>query len=90
MRAITHPMPTHRPQRKTDLHLHLLAQSILGLTVACPFDQTNPPGCQLCEIRKLDLKTRFQWVSKLTLSEAQAIWGNHDKCLATKERRKAK
>jgi hypothetical protein len=83
-------MPTHREPKKPDLHLHLLRKAVLGLTAACPFDRTNPPACQLCEIRKINLNARFEWVSKLTLSEAQAIWGNHDKCLAKKKSQKAK
>jgi hypothetical protein len=83
-------MPTHRPPKKPDPHLHLPRQAVLGLTVACPFDQTNPPDCQLCEIRKIDLNARFEWISKLTLTEAQAILIHHDQCLLTKENRRAK
>jgi hypothetical protein len=82
-------MPTHRQIKKTDLHLQLLRQAVLGLTPACPFDQTNPPSCQLSKIRKLGLKGRFEWVEGLTLLEARAIWSNHDKCLMKKERRQA-
>jgi hypothetical protein len=71
------------PPKKRDLQeLKLL---ILGLSMACPLDQKNPPDCQLCEIRKLELKTRFQWVSRLTLAEAEGIWAAHEKCKMTKE-----
>jgi hypothetical protein len=65
--------------------LEELKQSILGLVMACPFDQKNPSGCQLCEIRKLDLKLRYQWVSSLTIEEAEAIWATHEKCMISKE-----
>jgi Fe-S-cluster containining protein len=76
-------MLTHRPPKKPDLNE--LRQSILGLILACPFDGTNPPDCQLYEIRQLSLKTRFEWVNGLTLEEAEAVWTNHEKCLMTKK-----
>jgi hypothetical protein len=72
----------YQPKKRA---LQELKQSILGLVMACPFDQTNPPDCQLCEIRQLDLKMRFQWVSGLTLAEAKGIWATHEECIMTKE-----
>jgi hypothetical protein len=71
-----------QPKKRT---LQELKQLILGLTMACPFDQTNPTSCQLCEFRKLDLKERFQWTSRLTLEEAETIWANHEQCMLTRE-----
>jgi hypothetical protein len=76
-------MLSRRPYKKRGLPE--LRQLILGLAMACPFDQSNPPACQLYEIRNLGLKERFQWVSKLTLSEAEGIWAIHEKCINTKE-----
>ncbi|HWZ93722.1 MAG TPA: hypothetical protein VNW30_00865 [Opitutaceae bacterium] len=81
-------MPTpHVPKKRT---LQELKQLVLGLSIACPFDQKNPLSCQLHEIRKLDLKTRFQWVSRLTLAEAEGIWASHEKCVLEKESPKQK
>ena len=77
----------HEPRKRT---LQELKQLILGLTMACPFDQTNPSSCQLHEIRKLDLKERFQWSARLTQEEAESIWANHEKCILTKEEQKSK
>ncbi len=76
-------MLIHRRPKKPALYE--LRQSILGLILACPFDGTNPPDCQLCEIRKFSLKTRFEWVNGLTLEEAEAVWANHEKCSMMKK-----
>jgi hypothetical protein len=62
-----------------------LKQSLFGISIECPFDGSNPDGCPLCAIRKLSLKERFEWVSRLTIEEATAIWAKHEKCLVTKE-----
>jgi len=81
-------MLTLRLPKKPDLQE--LKQSILGLILACPVDGTNPPDCQLCEIRKLSLRMRFEWVNGLTLEEAEAVWINHEKCSMAKECRGSK
>jgi hypothetical protein len=81
-------MLTRQPVTKPSLQE--LKQSILGLVLACPFDGTKPPDCQLCEFRKLPLRTRFEWVNALTLEEAEGIWATHEKCLMLKQCRKAR
>jgi hypothetical protein len=68
-----------------NLHKQLLGQALLDLTSEFPFDHTNSPAGRLCAVRKLDFKARLEWVFELTLSEAQAIWGNHDKCMLKKK-----
>ncbi|MGA3006443.1 MAG: hypothetical protein ABSE59_01000 [Opitutaceae bacterium] len=70
-----------------DHSLTKLKQAVFGLSMVCPFDQSNPCDCQICEIRKLDLKDRFEWVSRLTKAEAEMIWAKHEECLKTKEAR---
>jgi hypothetical protein len=81
-------MLTHRSVKKPNLQEP--KQSILGLVLACPFDGTKPPDCQLCEFRRLPLGTRFEWVNALTLEEAEAIWGTHEKCLVLKQCQKSR
>jgi hypothetical protein len=70
--------------KKRSLPLQL-KQSLFGLSIECPFDGKNPPGCQICDIRKLDIKARFEWVSRLTIEEAASIWAKHEECLLEKE-----
>jgi len=53
--------------------------------LACPFSGTNPPDCQLYEIRKLTLRERFEWVNGLTTEEAEAVWAHHEKCSMMKK-----
>ncbi len=81
-------MLIRQPLTKPDLHE--LRQSILSLVLACPFDGTKSPDCQLCELRQLNLKTRFEWINGLTLQEAEGIWAAHEKCLTRKECQHAK
>jgi hypothetical protein len=70
--------------------LQELKESILGLVLACPFDGTKPPDCQLCEIRKRSLRARFEWANGLTLEEAENVWATHEKCLMAKKCRGSK
>jgi hypothetical protein len=81
-------MLIRQPLNKPDLPE--LRQSILGLILACPFDGTKPPDCQLCEIRQLSLRLRFEWVNSLTIEEAAGIWATHEKCLTRKECQQSK
>ncbi len=56
-----------------------------GLAVACPFHQSNPPDCPLCEIRKLPMTERFAWVESLDLVVMDDYFRKHDECLRAKE-----
>ncbi|HWZ93892.1 MAG TPA: hypothetical protein VNW30_01745 [Opitutaceae bacterium] len=77
-----------RPRKKPDVYE--FRQSILNLVLSCPVEGGNPPDCQLCEYRNLDLRTRFEWVQGLTLDEAQGIWATHEKCLMLKKCQKSR
>ena len=66
-------------------HKELLKAQIVGLSMKCPFDGTNPCVCPLHEIRKQSLTERFAWVQKLSEEEALEIVTNHQACLLDKE-----
>jgi len=58
---------------------------MVGLSVECPFDGTNPCTCPLHEIRKKSLKERYEWAQKLSESDALNILTFHQVCLKEKE-----
>lgn len=62
-----------------------LTMPLLGLLIACPFDQTNPGRCPLHWIRQESLDTRMAWLDNLSLSEAEVLLVNHRHCLALLE-----
>lgn len=59
---------------------------ILGLTVACPYNQGNPAHCQFCLIRELPLVDRYRWVTSLKFVELARIVDEHEHCLRATER----
>jgi len=66
-------------------HKELLKAQIVGLSMKCPFDGTNPCVCPLHEIRKQSLTERFLWVRKLSEEDAMNILTVHQACLLQKE-----
>ncbi len=58
---------------------------VVGLTMACPFDQSNPPDCQLCLIRTKPVIERLLWVESLEHEQLRLIVNTHILCLAQKE-----
>jgi len=62
-----------------------LRLDLVGLSVECPFDGTNPCTCPLHEIRKKTLRERYEWAQKLNKSDALSILFFHQDCLKQKE-----
>jgi hypothetical protein len=58
---------------------------VIGLTVACPYDQGNPDECPLCSLRKKPIADRVRWVNSLSEAELSAIAESHADCLTAKE-----
>ena len=65
-------------------HREMLKAKMVGLSVECPFDGTNPCTCPLFEIRKKSSIERLDWVDSLTDEAAANILANHQKCLSEK------
>lgn len=62
-----------------------LKTELLGLSVECPFDGTNPLTCPLHKIRNTTLRERCDWAEKLTKDEALHILAFHRECLREKQ-----
>jgi hypothetical protein len=58
---------------------------VVGLTMACPFDQSNPHDCPLCQIRIKPLIERLHWVDSLEHEQLRLIVTTHLLCLAQKQ-----
>lgn len=56
-----------------------------GLSVACPFDQGNPSTCPLHEVRKMNLKERYEWIQRLSDESTLHLLTHHQKCLGEKK-----
>jgi hypothetical protein len=59
---------------------------VVGLTMACPYDQSNPPDCPLCQIRTKPLVERLHWVESLSHEKLRLIVNTHLLCLEQKQR----
>lgn len=71
----------------SDPHRDWLKAQVIGLTVACPYDQGNPAHCPLCALRGRPLDQRVNWVMALPEAELQRVWNQHRDCLARLESR---
>ena len=74
-------MPNVFNAERTRLRAHLM-----GLAVACPYDQGNPSDCPLCALRKGPMRERMSWVASLKDDEIARIYQFHLRCLEVKER----
>jgi len=74
--VISHPV-LGEPQNE-------LLADLLKLSVACPFDQTNPPDCPLSPLRRMKPARRSQWLRALTQDDWSYLAGYHRVCLAVK------
>jgi hypothetical protein len=70
----------------TNSRKQYLLEEIFGLAVACPFDQGNPCGCPLHELRKKSLQERYRWLRDLSDDKLREILIFHRKCLDEKEK----
>ena len=59
---------------------------VVGLTMACPYDQSNPAECPLCKIRTQPLIERLHWVESLSHEKLRLIVNTHLLCLEQKQR----
>jgi hypothetical protein len=77
---------THRPSSSFTRHgpTNGLPASLLKLSEACPFDQTNPEDCPLFTLRKMRPKNRSQWLSALTEDDLEFLAAYHRVCLHLK------
>ena len=53
--------------------------------MACPFDQSNPPDCPLCQIRTQPIGERMNWVDSLSHDKLRQIVTTHLLCLEHKQ-----
>ena len=60
---------------------------VFGLTMACPYDQTNPVDCPLCRIRVKPVAERMQWIDGIPDDKLQQIVTTHLLCLQQKQTR---
>jgi hypothetical protein len=67
-----------------------LKTELVGLSVECPFDGTNPQTCPLHKIRKKSLRERCEWAEKLSKTDALKLLTFHHECLREKQSSKAK
>lgn len=59
---------------------------LVGLLVACPFNQDNPANCPLYYMRTRPLDERIEWLDKLADDDVEILKANHQHCLYLKER----
>ena len=59
--------------------------NILGLTLACPYDDRNPEFCPLCDVRKLPVRQRITWVKMLSDDDVEYLATYHQICLHCRE-----
>jgi len=58
---------------------------VVGLTMVCPYDQSNPPDCPLCFIRTQPVIERLHWVESRSHEQHRHIVTNHLLCLEQKQ-----
>jgi hypothetical protein len=58
---------------------------VIGLAMACPYDQSNPPDCPLCNVRKKPIAERLHWVEALSHEQLRQIVTTHLLCLDHKQ-----
>jgi hypothetical protein len=61
-----------------------LLADLLKLSVACPFDQTNPQDCPLSRLRRMKMAKRSRWLHALTEEDLAYLAGYHRVCLTVK------
>lgn len=62
-----------------------LVAYVIGLSVACPLQQDNPPDCPLNPLRSQALKDRYLWVKSLSDEQLKEIARHHCACIEKKE-----
>lgn len=67
--------------------VHHARVDMVGLLVACPYNQDNPANCPLHYIRQRDMAQRIAWLDSLDEEEVQVLYANHQHCLEIKEHR---
>ncbi|MCE0498779.1 MAG: DUF4339 domain-containing protein [Methylacidiphilales bacterium] len=67
-----------------------LQAKVLSLSVACPYDQSNPRTCPLREVRKISLKEKREWIAKLSEMSMVDLNAFCQNCLAGKKKAKKK
>jgi hypothetical protein len=61
-----------------------LLADLLKLSVACPFDQTNPSDCPLSQLRIMKTTKRLQWLQALKQDDLSYLAAYHRVCLTVK------
>ncbi|MCE0499454.1 MAG: DUF4339 domain-containing protein [Methylacidiphilales bacterium] len=61
-----------------------LQAKVLKLSLACPYDQSNPRTCPLHEVRKISWKEKCRWIDELSETSLRDLLIFHQKCLAKK------
>jgi len=59
---------------------------VVGLSIACPLQQDNPPDCPLNPMRCKALQDRYNWVKSQTTEQLKELARHHCTCLEEKER----
>lgn len=59
---------------------------MVGLLVACPYNQDNPDHCPLFYVRNRPMVDRLAWLDALNEDDLKLLYSNHRHCLFNKER----
>jgi hypothetical protein len=62
----------------------LLKSRTMGLLVACPIRQDNPPDCPLHALRQQPLRERYRWLNELPPAQVQSLMAQHSECFNRK------
>jgi hypothetical protein len=63
-----------------------LFSMLIGLSMRCPFDQSNPCECPFFEVRQMPLDERYRWAKSLSEAEVEAVCDRHWACLVGKQK----
>ena len=63
---------------------YVLQKQVVGLSICCPFDQTNPCACPLYAVRKMGVMERFEWLHEQSEEDMLNVLAHHQKCLGNK------
>jgi hypothetical protein len=59
-------------------------KELMALVALCPYTQTNPPECPLCEVRKLGSADIRAWLDGLKRGDKEYLLLYHRCCLAVR------
>lgn len=73
-----------RPPALTPERLRWLNDQLAQLAVGCPWSNSNPAECPLCNVRKLPAADIAKWLERLSQGDKEYLVLYHQCCLAVK------